>query len=93
MTMRTVWYRCLTHCEESFYELKPMHSDFDRWMAREAAEDYHSEHDGWEANWPLEFALHETENGPEIARFEVQREVEPVFYATEIKRVEGKPCA
>jgi hypothetical protein len=90
MTMRTVWYRCLTHCEESFFVFRTTQADFDRWTAQEAAGDYHHAHDGWEANWPLEFALHETENGPEIARFEVHREVEPVFYATAIAKAEGK---
>ncbi len=85
MSKKTVWYRCLTHCEESFYVFRAIHDDFDRWMAQEAASDYHNGHDGWEANWPLEFSLHETEGGPELARFEVQREAEPVFYAAAIR--------
>lgn len=89
MSKRTVWYRCLTHSEESFYEFEPCHARYDRWMAQEAAGDYHANHDGWEATWPLEFSLHETEGGPEIARFEVQREAEPVFYASAIAKAGG----
>ena len=94
MRWKTVWYRCLTHCEESFFDFKTKEDDFDCWMARDAARDYHANHDGWEASWPLEFSLHETEGGPEQARFEVRREAEPVFYAAAIARAEEpKPCA
>lgn len=85
MNTRTIWYRCLTHSEKSFHELQTTQDGFDRWMAQEVAADYHSNHDGWEANWPLEFALHETEGGPEMGRFEVEREAEPVFYASAIR--------
>jgi hypothetical protein len=42
-------------------------------VAAEVAEDYHSNHDGWESSWPLTFALYETEDGPEKARFSVDR--------------------
>lgn len=90
MNTRTIWYRCLTHCDESFYSVQTTHDDFDRWTAQEVARDYHERHGGWEANWPLEFALHETEGSPEIGRFEVEREAEPVFYATPIAKVEGR---
>ena len=89
MTTRTVWYRCVTHCGESFHKLKTTRDSFDRWMAQDAARDYHNAHDGWEASWPLEFSLHEREGGPEITRFEVQREAEPVFYAAAIAKAEG----
>lgn len=89
MRERTFWYRCLTHSEESFFEFAPCHSDFDRWMAQEAASDYHDNHDGWESSWPLVFSLHETQGGPELARFEVQREAEPVFYAAAMAKAEG----
>ena len=81
MSERTVWYRVITQCEESFYALRVTQSDFDSWMAQKAARHYHALHDGWEANWPLVFSLHEWECGPEMARFEVQRDFEPVFYA------------
>jgi hypothetical protein len=50
-------------------------------IARYAAHDFHTCHDGWEARWPREFTLYETEDGPPIETFEVEREAEPVFYA------------
>lgn len=52
-------------------------------VAMDAAEDYHANHDGWESIWPLVFIIYESEEGPEIARFDVEREVEPHFYAWE----------
>lgn len=49
-------------------------------MAEEAAADYHSNHDGWEASWPVEITLYRMD-GSEIGRYKVEREAEPVFYA------------
>lgn len=54
-----------------------------RWLAQEAASDYHHNHDGWEATWPLDFVLlHEDKV---IGRFTVERDHEPVFYAEACK--------
>lgn len=39
-----------------------------------------SEHDGWEWEWPIEMIIID-ENGVEHC-FEVEREFDPVFYAT-----------
>jgi hypothetical protein len=51
-------------------------------LAEMCAEDYFRRHDGWEATWPLTFALYETAQGPEFAQFEIQCEVTPTFVAT-----------
>jgi hypothetical protein len=59
-------------------------------MIDEAAHDYHSNHDGWEARWPLTLALFADEAGPELARFTVERDVEPVFTAYPAPGVGGK---
>jgi hypothetical protein len=48
----------------------------------ELADDFHSNHDGWEASWPLQIRIYE--RGQEVARFEVEREYEPSFIAWEI---------
>ena len=48
-------------------------------IARLCADDYHTHHDGWEASWPLTLVLYESEDGPEMARFTVDRVVGPVF--------------
>ena len=55
------------------------------WIAEDCADDYHSNHDGWESSWPLNITLYETEDGPAIAEFIVERESQPVFYASKAK--------
>lgn len=47
-------------------------------VAEAAAEDFHSEHDGWEARWPIKIAVW-FEDAEHI--FEVEREHMPVFHA------------
>jgi hypothetical protein len=49
------------------------------WLAEEAAEDYHTNHDGWEDSWPIDFAV-ETSPGT-IEVFTVNREVVASFLA------------
>ena len=53
-------------------------------VAEECADQYFAECDGWDDTWPLVFVLFETEEGPEVARFTVEREDVPTFNATEI---------
>ena len=48
-------------------------------IAEECADDYHSNHDGYESSWPLRFFIRESEEGPIIAMFDVDREVVPQF--------------
>lgn len=57
-------------------------------IARECAEDFHSNHDGWEALWPRDITLYETDDGPPLASFEVEREAVPEFWPTR-KEVTG----
>lgn len=52
--------------------------------AETSADHYHSEHDGWEASWPLKIDLAASEDGPVIATFEVYREYEPTFSARKV---------
>jgi len=91
--MQTIHYRVIDHGGESFYHIDlPTAYDPTRPMeqigiAKRCAEDYHANHNGWDSSWPLTFALHTDEDGPEIARLTVEREMEPEFYA---RRVE--PC-
>lgn len=53
---------------------------FEDWqlVARDIAEDYHCNHDGWEANWPVEFRIYK--NDECVWKGEVDREMEPAFY-------------
>lgn len=54
-------------------------------LAEHCAEDYHSNHDSWEASWPLNISLYLSETGSEpVAVFEVEREARPVFYTRKI---------
>lgn len=50
-------------------------------VAMDAADDYYRNHDGWESRWPLDFFIYESEDGPSVACFEVERETVPQFYA------------
>ena len=50
-------------------------------IAEQCADDFHSEHDGWEASWPRVFALYRDNKSPAFARFEVEREMVPQFNA------------
>lgn len=51
-------------------------------IAEMCAQDWHTEKDGWEGEWPRVFSLYRDKTGPAFARFEVQREYEPQFSAT-----------
>lgn len=59
-----------------------------RYIAQDAAHDYHSKHDGWESSWPLKITV-ELQDGTQRT-FEVERDSSPVFYAAEVTAV-GKP--
>jgi hypothetical protein len=54
------------------------------YVAEAAADDFHSNHDGWEAHWPCDFYIFDLD-GKLLGIFTVQREAEPVFSATEKK--------
>lgn len=61
--------------------------DDDTWndsIAEQCADDWHDNHDGWEASWPRVFAIFSDKKGPAFARFEINREYEPTFSATAI---------
>ena len=84
---KIIYYRVLDHCEDSYYETSTHWDNLKeegRFAVQDAADNYHSEHDGWECDWPLIFSLHESEDGPEICRFSVNRAPEPVFSASPI---------
>lgn len=88
----TIWYRVTDHCERSRYQATiggsyDLQDKFDaRMAAQECALNYHSAHDGWESGWPLTFSLYETEDGPELARFSVERETVPQFWASAVAK-------
>lgn len=64
-----------------FYEFE---SNWDQdnleYLDEDCADDYHSNHDGWESHWPLVLKV-ATIDDVILAIFEIERESEPVFYA------------
>ena len=78
------------------YKYQVDDSKFDKWafdlktnwdsdclghVAEAAADDYHSNHNGWEAHWPCDIYIFDLDGNP-LGVFVVQREAEPVFLAT-----------
>lgn len=49
----------------------------------ELADDYYSEHDGWEDTWPLEFRVYD-DSGAEVGRWSVSQEYSPSFVVTTV---------
>lgn len=68
-------------CRYEFDAINDVDIENVRYLAQEAAQDYHNNRDGWESKWPLEFVLYKTKEGPEFARMFVELEYEPSFYA------------
>ena len=76
-------YHVSEHDEDSQYELFSPHTgpgDLG-WVAEMAAEDYHSNHDGWEASWPLTFVITDM-GGNRLGQCLVERETVPQFRAS-----------
>lgn len=78
---KTYWYST-DRRGELRYELRGVMRPL-RDVAIDAAEDFHSNHDGWESVWPMDFTIYESEEGPAVGRFEVERETVPQFHAWE----------
>lgn len=48
------------------------------------ADQYYHEHEGYRADWPIHVILLDAEEKP-VGKFEVDREMEPVFYSYEVE--------
>lgn len=89
MSRKTIWYsvddneqRFGLSIPETWDAMRPREQQT---IAELCAENYHSEHDGWESRWPIELALYEAEEGDPIARLEIDREAVPQFTAHQVK--------
>lgn len=65
-------------------------SDMPEYIAEDAADDYHSNHDGWEGSWPLNLYVF-TPFGEPLGAFKIERESQPVFSASELKAAAVHP--
>lgn len=78
-----IYYSIIEHGDERYRAPASARINDDHGMiAERCSEFYHDCHGGWEADWPLTVALYDGGNGPEIARFVVERVCNPAFYAT-----------
>jgi len=68
---------------DNAYEIESVWVSDIEHVAKQAAENYHSNHDGWECSWPLTFIIWDLE-GIELGRFSVDRDYDPIFYARQI---------
>ena len=50
------------------------------YVAEDCAEDFHSNHDGWDNDWPIEFVIAD-EAGEVLGTFNVHMEARPEFSA------------
>ena len=82
--MKTIWYSSESDCRHPL-EVdstaclgRPLEA---RHLAERCADDFHSNHDGWECRWPREFELYESEDGPAVAKLLIERESVPLFTA------------
>jgi hypothetical protein len=67
---------------ENSYEMETnWNKDRAHYIAQDAADEYHRNHDGWERGWPLDFEIF-LENGESLGVFEVERKYDPIFSAT-----------
>lgn len=51
-------------------------------IAEECAADFHDRHDGWECDWPRQFVLYDSPDGPALTTLTVDRETVPHFVAS-----------
>jgi hypothetical protein len=73
-------YRCADLGRPEFYEIDSSFDDAED-VAVEAAEDFHTNHDGWESNWPITFEIVDAED-ISLGNFQVDRESVPHFYVS-----------
>ena len=81
----TYWYCIPADCPESFYRFETIWDIGNecRYVFEDAAENFFNDHDGWEHSWPIEFTLHDSENGTKLAQGTVDLFHQPEFHASE----------
>lgn len=59
----------------------------------EVPDNFWSEHDGWEAQWPATFYVYESEGGPPVLKLTVEMEAAPEFYSSAERLTKGEEDA
>ncbi|MES2367737.1 MAG: hypothetical protein V4563_17805 [Pseudomonadota bacterium] len=83
--MKMIYYKTEQDMESAYECPDSEDWDVDTFAASQCADDYHSNHDGWECTWPMEFYLATTEDSKEWKMFLVDREYSAEFHAREAK--------
>lgn len=55
-----------------------------KWIAQDAADCHHSQHEGWDCGWPMVYDIYTSEN-VFVGRFSVERHTVPEFEAVQIE--------
>ena len=85
LTKKTIQYFLPEHGQtlEDAFECETTWADeFPHHAVTDCADDYHSEHDEWEASWPLLITV--VSNGKTLGTFSVAREARLTFYAIRV---------
>lgn len=87
-------YYTVEDFNDGFSDAYDMKGNFyleDKWelemAAQDCANDFWSNHDGWECSWPMNFTLY-APDGVALGTFEIEQEVEPVFSARRVEEEE-----
>lgn len=79
----TVDERGMSFPDDVFKFKSEFRPDDPEWIAEDAAEDFHSNHDGWESSWPVTIEI--SYEGKILGRFSVDMEARPHFTASVAK--------
>lgn len=72
--------------EDDFYEIESTWTEENlEYLAEDCAEDYHSNHDGWESHWPLRITIARLDETI-LGKFEVELYHQPEFQATKLDK-------
>lgn len=73
------------YCEDSRYRFTSIwDAETLEYLAEDAAEDFHNNHDGWESEWPLTFNIYDTDDNL-LGTCTVDREHNPTFSASKVE--------
>ena len=88
MPMHTIYFRVADEPGETFKMGIPQSMSLahpaDHATIAELVAEHYFDGGGWESKWPLVFTLHSEEDGPALAKFDIEMETRPHFIAYEL---------